>query len=78
VSRFQAAREPYQGGGEGGADQTTRVSDDTHRAYDQGRACNVCGGGWAIYGRQSFPGYQNAARDAAGQAMKNWWPFQYH
>lgn len=26
----------------------------------------------------SFPGYQNAARDGAGQAMKNWWPFLEH
>jgi hypothetical protein len=28
--------------------------------------------------RQSFPGYQNTARDAGGQAMKNWWPFLYY
>jgi hypothetical protein len=28
--------------------------------------------------RQSFSGQQNAARDAAGQAMNSWWPFLEH
>jgi len=66
------------GDGEGGADQTTLVSYDTYRAYNQDPAYRDCGGGWSIYMRQSFPGFQNSARDVAGQAMKNWWPFLYY
>lgn len=47
-------------------------------AYNQDPAYRDCGGGWSIHMRQSFPGFHSAARDVAGQAMKNWWPFLYY
>ena len=37
-----------------------------------------CGGGWVVYWGQSWPGRGNAAIDAAGGAMKNWWPFLFY
>jgi hypothetical protein len=37
-----------------------------------------CGGGWQVYWRQSFPGYQNKAMDPDGKPMKNWWPFYFY
>jgi hypothetical protein len=64
--------------GEAGADQTTLISYDTYRAYNQDPAYRDCGGGWSIYMRQNFPGFANPARDVDGQPMKNWWPFLYY
>ena len=37
-----------------------------------------CGGGWQVYWRQSFPGYHNPAKDAAGAPMKNWWVYPFY
>lgn len=37
-----------------------------------------CGGAWQIYWRQSFPGRDNAAKDAAGKPMRNWWPYLFY
>lgn len=64
--------------GEGGADQTTTISYDTYRAYNEDPAYRDCGGGWSIYMRQSFPGFQNPATGVDGEPMKNWWPFLYY
>lgn len=43
-----------------------------------------CEGGWQIFWRQSFPGYQNSATGSTdagttnGVAIKNWWPYLYY
>jgi hypothetical protein len=37
-----------------------------------------CGGGWMVYLGQSMPGRGNAARDATGAPMRNWWPFVFY
>jgi hypothetical protein len=66
------------GDGEGGADARNLVSYDTYRAYNENRAYSDCGGGWSVYMRQNFPGYQNAAKDTDGNPMKNWWPFLFY
>jgi len=66
------------GDGENGQDARNLVSYETYRVNNQNQAYNDCGGGWSIYMRQNFPGYQNAAKDVQGAAMKNWWPFLYY
>ena len=66
------------GDGEGGQDARNLVSYDTYRAYNQNRAYNDCGGGWSVYMRQNFPGFQNPAKDSQGNPMKNWWPFLFY
>lgn len=37
-----------------------------------------CGGGWVVYWGQSWPGLGNAATDAKGGPMMNWWPFLFY
>lgn len=37
-----------------------------------------CQGGWVMYWMQSMPGYNNAAKDNAGQPMLPWWPFAFY
>ena len=37
-----------------------------------------CEGGWLVYWYQSFPGYQNPAKDKDGQGIPNWWPFLFY
>jgi hypothetical protein len=66
------------GAGPNGADVTTDIDYDVYRSYNQDSALNDCGGGWQTYMRQSFPGYQNQAKDMDGQPMKNWWPFLFY
>jgi hypothetical protein len=66
------------GAGAGGEDQTADIDYDVYRDYNQDQAFNDCGGGWQLYLRQSFPGRGNAAKDTAGNAMKNWWPFLFY
>lgn len=66
------------GDGAGGQDARTLVSYDTYRAYNEDPAYSDCGGGWSIYMRQNFPGFENVARDTQGGPMKNWWPFLFY
>lgn len=68
----------YGLGADGGKDTTTDISYDTYKALNQNKAYNDCGGGWQIYMRQSFPGYQNQAKGVDGKPMKNWWPFLFY
>lgn len=66
------------GDGQDGSDATSLVSHDTYRSYNQNPAYRDCGGGWSIYMRQSFPGYENLAVAVDGTPMKNWWPFLFY
>jgi hypothetical protein len=61
-----------------GADATTDIDYDVYKEMNQDPAYSDCGGGWQIYLRQSFPGFQNTAKGVDGQPMKNWWPFLFY
>lgn len=37
-----------------------------------------CSGDWKVFWYQSFPGYNNSAKDSNGVAMLPWWPFLYY
>lgn len=59
-----------------GNDLATPYTRDSKAAFDA--TLPDCGGGWQVYWRQSFPGLDNAAHDATGAPMKNWWPFLFY
>ncbi len=42
------------------------------------KLANDCMGPWAVYWRQSMPGYRNRSKDSSGRPMKNWWPFLFY
>jgi len=68
--------------GPNGTDITTLYSQsgslaDTKMAEYERRFPD-CDGGWQTYLRQSMPGLENAATDASGAPMKNWWPFLFY
>lgn len=62
--------------GPDGTDLATPYTAAAHAAYDG--LLDDCEGGWQVYWRQSFPGRDNAAHDATGGPMKNWWPYLFY
>jgi len=62
--------------GPGGTDLPEIYTSARSKQYDA--LAPDCEGGWQVYWRQSFPGYRNPAKDAAGAAMKNWWVYAFY
>lgn len=62
--------------GPDGNDLNDSFSSTKVKIYDQ--QFPDCGGGWQMYWRQSLPGLNNAAVDAKGGRMKNWWPYLFY
>jgi len=63
--------------GPSGGDAYEIYPPDIIEEYDK-RFEADCGGGWQVYWRQSIPGLRNAAFDASGQQMRNWWPYLFY
>lgn len=59
-----------------GSDATILYDKSMHEAYD-GLAPD-CMGPFIVWWRQNMPGLDNAAEDADGQPMLNWWPFLFY
>jgi hypothetical protein len=64
------------GGGAGGRDLAEPFARSKYARYEA--LAPDCGGAWQVYWRQSFPGRGNVARDKAGRAMRNWWPYLFY
>lgn len=62
--------------GPGGSDAQEPFSRKKYARYE--KLAPDCGGAWQIYWRQSFPGLANAATDAKGKPMRNWWPYLFY
>jgi hypothetical protein len=62
--------------GPGGADVAEIYTSAKSGRYDALEG--DCEGGWQVYWRQSFPGYQNPARDGSGAAIQNWWVYEFY